>query len=148
MILQNYLVIVIGEDDNKSSSITTRAAAEFQARDVAFVHAPMGPNTLVTMNGLHDALTNSTRDFVIVAIASAFDKADIESAVAKFEEEHGTSQKALLRKGFNSTNFEWRGQYDLASAIVVAKRIDLFDVLKSQMTQRQPHANFQDGESK
>lgn len=133
MTLKNYLVIVIGEDDNKSSSITNRVAAEFQAHDVAFVHAPIGSNTIITMNGLYDALTNSTCDFVIVAMASALDKSDIESAVAKFEEERDTSQKPLLRKGVNSANFEWRGQYDLASAIVVAKRDDLFDVLKKQM---------------
>ena len=59
MTLKNYLVIVIGEDDNKSSSIMNRVATEFQARDVAFVHAPIGSNTCITINGLHDVLVNS-----------------------------------------------------------------------------------------
>lgn len=136
MTLQNYLVIVIGEDDNKSSSITNRVTAEFQARDVVFAHAPIGSNIYVTTNSLHDALTNSTCDFVIVAMASALDKTDIERAVTKFEEERNTTQKPLLRKGAGSLNLEWRGQYDLASAIVVARRIDLLDVLKTQMNHR------------
>lgn len=148
MTLKDYLVIVIGEDDNKSSSITNRATAEFQARDVAFAHAPIGSNIYVTTNSLHDALTNSTCDFVIVAMASALDKADIESAVAKFEEERNTSQKPLLRKGAGSLTLEWRGQYDLASAIVVAKRVDLFDALKAKMTQGQIPANPAEGEHK
>ena len=62
--------------------------------------------------------------------------ADVENAVTKFEQEHNISQKPLLRKGFNSANFEWRNQYDLGSAIVVAKRVELFDAIKAQMT---PH---------
>lgn len=134
MTLKNYLVIVIGEDDNKSSSIMNRVATEFQARDVAFAHAPIGSNTLVTMNGLYDALTNSTCDFVIVAMASTLDKTDIERAVSKFEEERDASKKPLLRKSASSLNLEWRRQYDLASAIVVAKRVDLFDTIKAKMS--------------
>ena len=68
-------------------------------------------------------------------MVSALDKTDIERIVAKFEEEYNTSQKPLLRKGAGSLNLEWRELYDLAAAVVVAKRRDLFDVLKSQMAQ-------------
>ena len=135
MTLQNYLVIVIGENDNESSSITNRVVAEFQVSDVAFAHAPIGSDVHVVINGLHDALTSSTRDFAIVVMASELDKTDIECAVAKFEKEHGASQKPLLRRGAGSLTFEWREKYDLAAAVVVAKRVDLFNVLKSQITQ-------------
>ena len=145
MILQNYLVIVIGEDVNKFQSIKQQITTEFQAAEVTFAHAPIGSNTYVTTNGLHDALLNSTCDFVIVVMASALDTTYIENAVAKFEEERDTSQKPLLRKGCGSLTLEWRGQYDLASAIVVAKRVNLFDALKTQMTQG---AKTTEGESK
>ncbi len=134
MTLQNYLVIVIGENDNNSPSIKQQVTAEYQAGEVIFAHAPIGSNNIVTMNGLYDALTNSMYDFVIVAMSSALDKTDIERAVAKFDEERDTSQKPLLRKCAGSLTLEWRGQYDFASAIVVAKRVDLFDALKAKMT--------------
>lgn len=137
MTLQNYLVIVVGEDDNESSSIMNRVDAEFHASSVAFVHAPIGSNDIVTINGLHDILVKSSCNFVIVAITSALDKTDIESAVAKFSEEHTASQKPLLRKRFNSANFEWCRQCDLASVIVVAKRTDLLGALKAQMSHGQ-----------
>lgn len=131
MTLQNYLVIVIGENDNNFPSIKQQVTAEYQVGEVIFAHAPIGSNNIVTM------LTNSMYDFVIVAMASALDKTDIERAVAKFEEERDTSQKLLLRKGAGSFTLEWRGQYDFASAIVVAKRVDLFDALKAKMTRGQ-----------
>ena len=56
MTLQNYLVIVIGENDNKFPYIKQQVTAEYQAEMVTFAHAPIGSNTFVTMNGLHDAL--------------------------------------------------------------------------------------------
>ena len=148
MTLKNYLVIVIGEDDNEVSSITNRVTVEFQPSDVAFAHAPIGSNSCVTINNLYDALNKSTSDFSIVVMASALDKTDIERAVLKFEEGHNTSQKPLLRKGFDSSDLEWRRQYDLAAAIVVAKRVDLFDALKAQMSQRQILAKPTEGGSK
>ena len=148
MTLQNYLVIVIGENGNEYSSIKSRVTTEFQGCEVAFAHAPIGSNTLVTMNDLYDVLTNSMCDFVIVVMASALDITDIESAVVKFDGEYNTSQKPLIRKGFGSTNFEWYGRYDLASAIVVAKRIEFFEVLKKQMSQGQITRNPAEGESK
>ena len=147
MTLQNYLIVLIGENGNEYSAIKNRVAAEFQSCDITFVHAPIGSNTFVTMNGLHDALTNSTHDFVIVAMVSVFDKANIESAVAKFEGKHNTSQKRLLRKGIGSPNFEWYGQYNLASDIVVARRVDLFDALKRQLSLNQ-ETNRSEGEIK
>ncbi len=131
MTLQNYLVIVIGEDDNEAASIMNRVTVGVQPSDVAFAHAPIGPNSCITINGLHDALTNSRCDFVIVVMASALDKIVIESAVAKFEADRKISQKPLLRKRSNSANFEWCSQYDFASAIVVAKRADLINMLKA-----------------
>ena len=142
MTLQDYLVIVVVEDDNNFPSIEQRFTTEFQADEVICVHAPIGSNTLVTSNGLHDALANSTRNFVIVAMESALDKTDIESAVAKFKQGYIASQKPLLRKGYGRADFEWYGRYDLASAIVVARCDDLFNVLKTQMTKQE------EGESK
>ncbi len=135
MTLQNYLMIVIGEDDKESSSIKRRVENECKPCEVTFVHAPIGSNTCVTTNGLYDVLRNHTSDLVIVVMASALNKTEVENAVAKFEEGHNTSQKPLLPKGADSASFEWHKWYDLASDIVVAKRDDLFNALNTQMTQ-------------
>ena len=117
MTLQNCLMVVLGGNDNAFQAIEQQAATEYQVGDVVCVHTPIESNIYPTTNGLYDALTGSSLEFVVVVRESELDKAVIEASFEKFDKERTSSQKPLLRKGIGALNFEWRERYDFAAAM-------------------------------
>lgn len=147
MKIQDCLVIVLGENDKKFPAVIKHVETLWQGCKVACVHTPIGLNTTPTTNSFYKVLAASSENYVVVVIESELDKATIEVAIAKFDKERENSPKPLLRKWIGIPNFEWYGQYDFAAAIVVARRMDLFDVLKHQLSLNQ-ETNSSEGESK
>lgn len=137
MTLQDCALIVIAENDNEYHSIKERVVNEYNPGSVWCVHAPIGPNILVTVNGLYDVLTNSKLEYVVIVRNSELDKTYIGAGIKKYNQEHLTSQKPLLQKLSDPLGFEWCSRYNLVASVVVAARNDLFDALKQQSSQVQ-----------
>lgn len=136
MTFEDCLVVVIGENDCVKESLCARIEKECPDCEARFVHAPIGTNFTPTWNDLYEALSKSTRDYVIVVRESKLGEVDFESVLNTFKSSRARLSKPLLVRPMGSTKLNEREQFSLLMEVVVAKRADLFAMVEEQFKQR------------
>lgn len=136
MTFEDCLVAVFGENDCVKESLCARIEKECPDCEARFVHAPIGTNFTPTWNDLYEALSKSTRDYVIVVRESKLGEVDFESVLNTFKSSRALLSSPLLVRCAGNARFDESERFDLTMEVVVAKRVDLFAMIEKQFKQR------------
>ena len=136
MTFEDCLVVVIGEDDRKFESLCEWIVKKCPGGEPRFVHAPIEANFTLTWNDLRGALSESTREYVIVVRESKLGEVDFESVLNTFKSSRALLSSPLLVRCAGNARLNRSDLFDLTMEVVVAKRADLFATVEEQFKQR------------
>ena len=135
MTFKNYLIIVIGQNDLEKQQAIGFIQQKFPDAEIVWVHAPIGNNSNITINGIFDAIQKSEREFLVIVSDYERDSSIICDGINQFQRDYGKLQKIILQKRAEARLFEWRKNAEFPTGIVITKRQEYFDVMEAQFNE-------------
>ena len=141
MTFKNYLIIVIGQNDLEKQQAIGFINQKFPDSEIVWVHAPIGNNFNITINGIFDAIQKSEREFLVIVSDYERDSSIIHDGINQFQRDYGKLQKIILQKRAGTQFFVWRKNAEFPTGIVIAKRQEYFDVMGQKTNRRKKMFN-------
>lgn len=130
--LSGYKIIVVVEDDRKQQSVVEEWREKFPKTEVAWVHAPIGLNRNVFLNGLFDELQSSKASYVVVVWDGKISTKEIEEAITVFDNAQKHHRTRIMARFNYVEKLKTCDEIKLPFVLIIAELETLFNVVLKQ----------------